>query len=242
MKSKVFLFLAVLILGAGGGTLSAGPGVGEELIFDRLYEYFQGVKIPPWGELDLKVGLDAMSGLSFVGGSGETFEGSSTVPSVGFSLGVEYKFPLGDFFAIGAGFQYLIPRKVDGDSSFEGRLSYLPLYAIFQVHPLLPNLALQFKVGYSWILLQDMDIIDSWEVGGVEEIGQDFGNGFTWGVGLGITATRYMGIELSYYQHYNIFHLNWDDGKKGTQWMVLCRFNVAFIWRVRFVRPSRGQD
>lgn len=64
--------------------------------------------------------------------SGGNVTGLDTDTETGFGLGADYYHPIGDVFAIGAGFEYLFDRKVKNTSS---QFGFMPVYVTGMLAP-----------------------------------------------------------------------------------------------------------
>ncbi|MDR3256116.1 MAG: hypothetical protein LBT18_00410 [Endomicrobium sp.] len=72
---------------------------------------------------------------------------------VGFSLAGEYLVPVSDIFKIGAGLEYLLPRKPD--KNYEIKFAYLPIYLTAQVNPFSSAKGVFFKGNVGYVVLFD---------------------------------------------------------------------------------------
>ncbi len=206
---------------------NAAFALSEQAVIDKLYAYLHGVATPPNGEIDIRLGIDPLSGVSYSGGNGGGWDYSS-VPNIGFSLGAEYIIPVSKTFRIGGGAQYITPRQADGHQSFDGTISYAPIYAVLQANPvwIMPGIFLKLNAGYAFMFLQGTDT--EYVKVKVKE------NGFTWGLAAGVNITKDWSVEVSYNKYYSKINIDWlDDYTNGSKDMSFSKLGVALMYRIR---------
>jgi hypothetical protein len=198
----------------------------EQGIIDKFYNYLAGIKTPPNGEINLRLGIDTLSGVYYYAGSGKRWEDYSSVANVGFSFGAEYIIPVNGFLKAGAGAQYALPRQADGQQSFDGHISFIPVYAIAQFQPIwfLPNIFVKLNAGYAFSYLKDSgDLINLHAKTG----------GFMWDVSTGIYMTKNLIAEVSYNKFYSAVEMEWPDGEFGVKNMSFSKICVSIIYRIK---------
>jgi hypothetical protein len=196
-----------------------------EVIY-KLYRYLAAAKTPANGEIDIRFGIDPLSGIYYYSGSGNNWDNYSSVPNVGFSAGAEYVVPVSAMFKLGAGAQYVIPRQADGHQSFDGKFSFLPVYAIFAVDPVwfLPNIFVKVNGGYSFAYFQN---------GGSHGVVNSNSGGLTWGAAIGANITKNWVIEISYNKFYSALEIVRENGSAGTKNVSFNKLGISLMYRIK---------
>lgn len=145
-----------------------------------------------FADLNVKVGIDP-----YGRGKVDVERGKETKENSKFSgsAAVEYLYPFMSNLKAGAGVEYLFPRELDYDGSPE--VSFMPVYATIQFHPLkniAPEIFVKGNVGYNFLL--DLDAKDANGQKGGMYFG--FGAGYEFDFGLILEAT------------YNFYYASWE--------------------------------
>ncbi|MDR1695766.1 MAG: outer membrane beta-barrel protein [Endomicrobium sp.] len=224
MKKLLLSVSAVLLLFSAQAFALA---MDEQSLIDQLYGYLKGTATPPHGEIDIRIGFDPLSGVSYMGGDEVGGFDYSSVPDTGVSLGAEYIFPVSTMFRFGGGAQYITQRETDGYRSADGKISYVPVYAVVQANPLwfLPGIFFKFNAGYSFFFFEnDRNPYTRISAGN---------NGFTWGFAAGVTVTKDWSVEVSYNKYYSSINIDWTTGESGTKNMTFSKLGIALMYRIR---------
>jgi len=127
------------------------------------------------GEIKGKVGVQLLQSLS---------NGGSVDLDTGFSIGVEYLYPVHEMVKAGLGVEYMFDRKIEDTSV---KVSQIPVYLTAEVAPIETLKELYFKANLGWAFAKIKD-------GGAS----DSDSGFLWAVGAGYNLPYNIVIEATY--------------------------------------------
>ncbi|MDR3244650.1 MAG: PorT family protein [Elusimicrobiota bacterium] len=91
-------------------------------------------------DLKVRAGIDAIQSATFTSknsGLINSEKTNSSTPEIGFNVGADLLFPIGQKFKVGGGLSYLAPRKLDSDD--DEKVSFIPIYATLQFNPIVNN-------------------------------------------------------------------------------------------------------
>ena len=108
-----------------------------------------------YGEINVKLGLDLISALDSneKNAQGVDSEFVSASYKTGFSISGEYLCPVLNTLKLGAGIEYLFPRKADGNwknyaIGIPEEYSGMPVYIVLQINPIEDGFFIKGSLGY----------------------------------------------------------------------------------------------